>query len=193
VIRAAAGPSTVMEIGTDGEGPNQLLIAGASGPSQVNDNVYNPALYVFGAPSQSPTQVDAINNATQSKTFRTISLGNIPAGYNFYQVWLDLNTTIQSDMAGGVPRVRFYLTDSVNGAYDNTKAITSWTMPASFPTETGSALVLSDVPLIFYGVPTGRNLYIGMTFATEPIPDSNANIQNPVTDYSLISQPSKAV
>lgn len=173
---------------------NRLLINGGDGLSRVNDPVYNPALYVFGAPAQDTTEVDAINNAVTARTFRTIALGNIPSGYNFYQVWLDLNTTVQTDMLSGVPRIRFYLTDSVNGAYDPTKAITSWNMPDSFPIATGSPLVLSDVPLIFYGVPAGRNLYIGMTFSTlPPAADSNVNIQNPKTDYSLISQPSKAV
>lgn len=49
VIRAAdvggAGePSTVMEVGTDGEGPNQVLIAGALGLSEVYNPFYNPAV-----------------------------------------------------------------------------------------------------------------------------------------------------
>jgi len=48
VIRAAAGPATVVEVGTDSEGPNKLLIAGASGLSQVNDPVYNPAIGTAG-------------------------------------------------------------------------------------------------------------------------------------------------
>jgi hypothetical protein len=45
-IRAAPGgglatASTIVEIGTNGEGPNELYIAGASGVGQVYDEVYN--------------------------------------------------------------------------------------------------------------------------------------------------------
>ena len=46
VIRAAEGTNpgevcTVMEIGTDGESPNQLYIAGSAGLSEVYDELYN--------------------------------------------------------------------------------------------------------------------------------------------------------
>lgn len=47
VIRAtgvSGEVATVMEVGTDGEGPNQLLIAGANGLSSVYDEKYNPVI-----------------------------------------------------------------------------------------------------------------------------------------------------
>lgn len=48
-IRAAAGTapalaSTIVEIGTDSEGPNRLFIAGPLGVGQVYDELYNPVI-----------------------------------------------------------------------------------------------------------------------------------------------------
>jgi hypothetical protein len=43
-VRTAAGPSTIVEVGTNAQANNLLYIAGASGVSQVNDPVYNPAV-----------------------------------------------------------------------------------------------------------------------------------------------------
>lgn len=43
-VRTAAGPSTIVEIGANAQGPNLLYVAGASGVSQVYDEKYNPAI-----------------------------------------------------------------------------------------------------------------------------------------------------
>jgi hypothetical protein len=191
VIRAAAGPSTIVEVGTNGEGPNQLLIAGASGLSQVNDPVYNPVQpFVEASPGETTTSPEAINNANPSNSFRTIPLGNTPASYNLYTVYLDFQTTLAFNAA--VPLIRVYLSDTVNGAYDETKAITSWSMTDEV--DTGTILKVQDAPLIFSGVPAGRNLYINITFVNDPLPPNiNANFSSTTTDYSLIAQKASAV
>lgn len=68
-IRAAPGgglatASTIVEIGTNGEGPNELYIAGAQGVGQVYDEVYNP-----------PVNPIAVASSTGSLPITTIPRG----------------------------------------------------------------------------------------------------------------------
>jgi len=179
-----------VEVGTDGAPEdgivNHLYIAGASGLSEVYNPLYNPALpYVEANPGEFTSTPEPINNAAPSNTIRTIPLGDTPASYNLFQVFLDINTTLA--YSEGLPLIRIYLSDTLNGAYDATKAITSWVQPEVL--STGSPIVLSDIPLFFSGVPAGNNLYINITFANLPLPgDINANFSNTTTDYSVIAQ-----
>jgi hypothetical protein len=179
-----------VEVGTNGapeEGiVNHLYIAGASGLSEVYNPLYNPALpYVEANPGEFTSTPEAINNASPSNTIRTISLGDTPASYNLFQVFLDVETTLSYNQDN--PLIRIYLSDVLNGAYDATKAITSWVQPAVILS--GNPIVLSDIPLFFSGVPASNNLYINITFANSPLPVAiNANFSNTTTDYSVIAQ-----
>jgi hypothetical protein len=43
-IRTGAGPSTIVEVGNNAQGPNLLYIAGSSGVSEVYNEKYNPVI-----------------------------------------------------------------------------------------------------------------------------------------------------
>jgi hypothetical protein len=71
-IRTGAGPSTIVEIGTDGEDNNLLYIAGADGVGQVYDEVYNQPValqtitIVASDPDTTPTGGAEIFRCTQT-------------------------------------------------------------------------------------------------------------------------------
>jgi hypothetical protein len=179
-----------VELGTNGAtgSPirNYLYIAGGLGLSEVYNPAYNPVLpYVEANPGDFTSTPEAINNAAPANTIRTIPLGDTPLSYNLFQVFLDIDTTLSYN--ADQPLIRIYLSDSINGAYDATKAITTWVQPALQPS--GDPIKLSDIPLFFSGVPATRNLYINITFANSPLPeDINANFSDTTTDYSIIAQ-----
>ena len=181
-----------VEVGTDGPtgptGPyveNHLYIAGRFGLSEVNDTVYNPVQpFVNYGANVSVSTPEPINNASLYNSIRTIPLGATPATYNYFQVFLDLDTTLAYSEAE--PLIRIYLTDTENGAFDETKSITNWVQAALQPT--GNPINLEDHPLVFFGVPSGNNLYVNITFANSPVPaDINANFSSTTTDFSVVA------
>lgn len=177
-----------VEVGTDGVAGtrNFLHIAGPDGLGEVYDTVYNPVQpFVEANPGEFVATPEAINNAAPANTIRTIPLGNTPASYNLFQVFLDINTQLAYNEAA--PLIRIYLSDTLNGAYNPTKAITSWVQAATQPS--GEDIILSDIPLFFSGVPAGNELFINITFANSPLPAAiNANFSDTTTDYSVIAQ-----
>jgi hypothetical protein len=190
----AGEDGVLVEVGTDGVAGtrNFLHIAGPDGLGEVYDAVYNPvAPYVEANPGEFTSTPETINNAAPSNTVRTIPLGDTPVGYNLFQVFLDINTTL-AYASVEQPLIRIYLSDTINGAYDAAKAITTWVQPAAVPT--GTVINLSDIPLFFSGVPATNNLYINITFANSPLPgEINANFSQTTTDYSVIAQKALAM
>jgi len=71
-VRTGAGPSTIVEIGNNAQGPNLLSIAGASGVGQVYDEVYNQPValqtitIVASDPDTTPTGGAEIFRCTQT-------------------------------------------------------------------------------------------------------------------------------
>jgi hypothetical protein len=74
-IRSAAGPSTVVEVGTDTQSNNLLYIAGPSGVGQVYDEVYNQpvALQTITLTNVSPTNI--VDTANPGEIFRCDQAG----------------------------------------------------------------------------------------------------------------------
>lgn len=80
VIRAAAGAlpdsvATVVEIGTDAEGPNQLLIAGDDGLGQVYDEKYNQPVALRNVTLSNISPTNTVDTANPGEIFRCIQAG----------------------------------------------------------------------------------------------------------------------
>lgn len=80
VIRAVEGTvagtaATVMEIGTNGESPNQLLIAGADGLSQVYDELYNQPVALQAITLSATNPLAAPDPANVGEIFRCVQAG----------------------------------------------------------------------------------------------------------------------
>jgi hypothetical protein len=189
----AAGVS--VEIGTNGNngatgstGPfieNHLYIAGTYGLSEVNDPVYNPVLQMFvnANPGQTTTSPEPINSNAPYNTIRTIALGNTPADYNYFKMFLDFNGLLVDSNVPD-PRVRFYISNQSNGAYNAATATTSWAQITALAPG-GGTLAVEDVPLIYNGTATNNELFLNYTFA-DPTPQAGAlNLSLFTTDYSL--------
>jgi hypothetical protein len=181
-----------VEVGTNGPtgptGPyveNYLYIAGRYGLSEVNDMVYNPVQpFVNYGANVSVSTPEPINNASLYNSIRTIPLGATPATYNYFQVFLDIDTTLAYSEAE--PLIRIYLTDTENGEFNETKSIVNWVQAEVQPT--GQRINEQDIPLVFFGVPSGNNLYVNITFANSPVPaDINANFSATTTDFSVVA------
>lgn len=182
-----------VEIGTDGatagatagKVQNHLYIAGTNGLSEVNDPVYNPVqLFVDANPGQTTTNPEAISVAEPYETIRTISLGNTPADYNYFKMFLDFQG-VQSWSNAPDPRVRFYISNTSNGAYNSNAATTSYAQPAP-PAASGDNVILEDIPLIYYGTATSNQLFLNFTYAGNPAGSiAFADPNGILTDYSI--------
>jgi hypothetical protein len=188
----AAGVS--VEIGTNGNngatgstGPfveNHLYIAGTFGLSEVNDFVYNPVqMFVNANPGATTISPEAINSNAPYNTIRTIPLGNTPADYNYFKMFLDFNGQLVDSNVPD-PRVRFYISNESNGAYNAATATTSWAQITALGVGDDN-LAFEDVPLIYNGTATSNQLFLNYTFAN-PTPQVGAlNLSLFTTDYSL--------
>lgn len=181
-----------VEIGTDGATAgatagfveNHLYIAGTYGLSEVNDPVYNPVqMFVNANPGATTTTPETINEADPVENIRIITLGNTPADYNYFKMFLDFRG-VQTFSNADDPRVRFYLTNTSNGAYNAATSIVSWAQPVA-PTQ-GDTLILEDQPLVYMGVATSNQLYLNFTFAGAV--DGAVGFADPTgitTDYAI--------
>jgi hypothetical protein len=173
-------------VGTDGQATNNLSVAGASGLSRVNDPVYNPVqMFVDANPGSTTTNPEGINPAAPAETIRVITLGNTPTDYNYFKMFLDFNGDLTNSNAPD-PRIRFYISNTSNGAYNAATSIVSYAMPTAFTPAGSGLLVLEDVPLVYEGVATSNQLYLNFTYAGSPgSVGSMAFATSITTDYAL--------
>lgn len=104
-VRTAAGPSTIVEVGANAQGPNLLYIAGASGVGQVYDEVYNQPVSL-----QPLTMVSTNANLTPAnpeECLRSAQAGVAAAAaapgtiFNVFRVPRSGAYTIQTEIAMG--------------------------------------------------------------------------------------------
>lgn len=100
-IRTGAGPSTIVDVGANAQGPNLLLISGASGSSQVNDGIYNPV--VKSAPIFEETFAldSTVNNGLKQISFTVPRTGAYMLQININLANADLIPTLPSGLPGG--------------------------------------------------------------------------------------------
>jgi hypothetical protein len=101
VIRAAAGTapataSTIVEVGTDGEGPNKLFIAGPEGVGQVYDGVYNQPVALKNIVLTNVSATNIVDISNNGEIFRCVQDGVAQAAISA------IGATIQ------VPKTGFY-------------------------------------------------------------------------------------
>jgi hypothetical protein len=105
VIRADTGPSTIVEIGTDGEGPNELLIAGADGLAEVYNTLYNQPValraitQVQTAPLLTPDNDEEILRCVQAGIAQAIAFPGTQ--FNVFAVPRTGAYTIQTEITVG--------------------------------------------------------------------------------------------
>jgi len=169
-------PGVSVEIGTNGATAgatagfveNHLYIAGTFGLSEVNDPVYNPVqMFVDANPGATSTNPEGISPVEPFETIRTITLGNTPTDYNYFKMFLDFNGLLTNSNAPD-PRVRFYLTNTSNGAYNAATSIVSYAMPLPISESGSGQLILEDQPLVYEGVATSNQLFLNFTYAGAP-------------------------
>lgn len=74
-VRTGAGPSTIVEIGTDAEDNNLLYIAGADGVGQVYDEKYNPAVALRDVVLSNVSPTNVVVTANPGEIFRCTQAG----------------------------------------------------------------------------------------------------------------------
>jgi hypothetical protein len=140
-------------------------------------------MFVEANPGQFTSSPEAINSNAPYNTIRTISLGNTPADYNYFKMFLDFNGTLVDSNVPD-PRVRFYISNESNGAYAPAEATTSWAQITALAPGGGN-LAVEDVPLIYNGTATSNQLFLNYTFVNTTPQIGALNLSLFTTDYSL--------